>query len=201
MTQSDGEPAFSELLERLWQSKRHPTGRVFTYTEVSQGILDSTGFSITASGLQQLRTGGTGDPRWGTVKGLASFFGVETDYFLGIDELGVDESGVDEPGTDESGVDESGVDESGTDESGVDESGVDESGVDEPGDDVDQDGELTTAEERVLAAMRDRGVLRVALRASGLDEPSLRMVEVVLDQTRRLQGLPEADLSDLLDDE
>ncbi|MEV5605523.1 hypothetical protein AB0L33_29195 [Streptomyces sp. NPDC052299] len=181
MTQSDGEPAFSELLERLWQSKRHPTGRVFTYPEVSQGILDCTGFKITTSGLQQLRTGVNLNPKWYTVKGLAIFFGVETDYFLGVDE-----PGDDEPGDDESGVDEPGVDESGTDE---------------PGDDVDQDGELTGAEERVLAAMRDRGVLRVALRASGLDEPSLRMVEVVLDQTRRLQGLPEADLSDLLDDE
>ncbi|MYS36783.1 hypothetical protein K388_02793 [Streptomyces sp. KhCrAH-43] len=156
MTQSDGEPAFSELLERLWQSKRHPTGRVYTYPEVSQGILDRTGFKITTSGLQQLRTGVNLNPKWYTVKGLAIFFEVDTDYFLGADE---------------------------------------------PAGDADEGSELQGAEERVRAAMRDRGVLRVALRANGLDEASLRMVEVVLDQTRRLQGLPEADLSDLLDDE
>ncbi|MGC4950082.1 hypothetical protein ACLQ2N_28265 [Streptomyces sp. DT224] len=166
MTQSDGEPAFSELLERLWQSKRHPTGRTYTYPEVSQGILDRTGFKITTSGLQQLRTGVNLNPKWGTVKGLATFFGVKPNYFLGGDEPGGDEPGADEPAGD-----------------------------------ADQGSELQGAEERVLAAMRDRGVLRVALRANGLEESSLRMVEVVLDQTRRLQGLPEADLSDLLDDE
>ncbi|MGZ2361661.1 hypothetical protein LRE75_34125 [Streptomyces sp. 372A] len=156
MTQSDGEPAFSDLLERLWQTKRHPAGRTYTYVEVSQGILDLTGFKITPSGLQQLRTGVNGNPKWDTVKGLAAFFKVDPNYFLGADE---------------------------------------------PGADTDQGSELQGAEERVLAAMRDRGVLRVALRADGLDESSLQMVEVVLDQTRRLQGLPEADLSDLLDDE
>ncbi|MFK0099012.1 hypothetical protein [Streptomyces sp. NPDC091040] len=161
MTQSDGEPTFSELLERLWQRKRHPTGRAYRYAEVSQGILDLTGIKITASGLQQLRTGVNGNPKWDTVKGLAAFFKVDPNYFLGADEPGADE----------------------------------------PGADADQGSELQVAEERVLAAMRDRGVLRVALRADGLDESSLRMVEVVLDQTRRLQGLPDADLSDLLDDE
>ncbi|OKJ72283.1 hypothetical protein [Streptomyces sp. CB02460] len=166
MTQSNGEPAFSELLDRLWQSKKHPTGRAYTYAEVSQGILDRTGFKITTSGLQQLRTGVNGNPKWGTVKGLATFFGVDPNYFLGADQPGAGEPAGDEPGGD-----------------------------------VDQGSELQAAEERVLAAMRDRGVLRVALRADGLDESSLRMVEAVLDQTRRLQGLPEADLSDLLDDE
>ncbi|MGQ4484355.1 hypothetical protein ACN6LM_002685 [Streptomyces sp. SAS_281] len=166
MTQSNGELAFSELLERLWQTERHPAGRMYTYLEVSQGILDRTGIKITPSGLQQLRTGVNQNPKWATVKGLAAFFKVEPNYFLGADEPGADEPGADEPGAD-----------------------------------VDQGSELQGAEERVLAAMRDRGVLRVALRADGLDESSLRMVEVVLDQTRRLQGLPEADLSDLLDDE
>lgn len=157
MTQSDGEPAFSDLLERLWQRKRHPAGRVYTHAEVSQGILDRTGFKISASGLQQLRKGVNTNPKWETVKGLAAFFEVDPAYFLGAEEP--------------------------------------------VGGAADKGSEPQGAEERVLAAMRDRGVLRVALRADGLDESSLRMVEVVLDQTRRLQGLPEADLSDLLDDE
>ncbi|MEU2021804.1 hypothetical protein ABZ565_06515 [Streptomyces sp. NPDC016469] len=49
--------------------------------------------------------------------------------------------------------------------------------------------------------MRDQNVLRVALRADGLSTSSLNMVSTVIEQARRLEGMPEMDNSDLLDDE
>jgi hypothetical protein len=50
--------------------------------------------------------------------------------------------------------------------------------------------EKTRAEIRVVAAMRDHEVRRVALRASGLSTSSLDMLSTVIEQARRLEGLP-----------
>ncbi|SCD43401.1 hypothetical protein GA0115239_101751 [Streptomyces sp. BpilaLS-43] len=50
--------------------------------------------------------------------------------------------------------------------------------------------------------MLDHDVRRVALRANGLSASSLSMLNTVIDQARRLEGMPdEADESGLLDDE
>lgn len=42
-----------------------------------------------------------------------------------------------------------------------------------------------------LAAMRDAGVRSVALRAQGLSEASLAAVRAVIENARRLEGLPD----------
>ncbi|MFD9503457.1 Secondary metabolite protein [Streptomyces sp. NPDC060035] len=55
------------------------------------------------------------------------------------------------------------------------------------------------AEIQVVAAMRDHDVRRVALRANGLSTASLNMLNTVIDQARRLEGM--TDDSALLDDE
>ncbi len=42
---------------------------------------------------------------------------------------------------------------------------------------------------------------RIALRANGLSAASLDMLTSVINQARRLEGMPESEESDLLDDE
>ncbi|MGW3557693.1 Secondary metabolite protein [Streptomyces sp. NPDC000963] len=142
------EKSFAELLDQLFRTVR-PKGRdSYTYMEVSKGIRDTSGVAISASAIQQLRTGTNKNPKMETIRALAGFFGVEPSYFFDEGEA-----------------------------------------------------ERQQAEIRVLAAMRDRGVRRIALRANGLSVGSLDMLASVIDQARRLEGMPESEESDLLDDE
>ncbi|WP_447035782.1 Secondary metabolite protein [Streptomyces sp. DSM 118878] len=142
------ERTFAELLDYLFREV-HPKGRgPFTYVEVSQGIRSTSGVAISASAIQQLRTGTNTNPKMQTIRALAGFFGVSPGYFF--DE---------------------------------------------------KEAERQRAEIQVVAAMRDQDVRRVALRASGLSASSLNMVNTVIDQARRLEGMPDAGDSDLLDDD
>ena len=61
---------------------------------------------------------------------------------------------------------------------------------------IDYFSDETTTEEtsrqlEVLAALRDDGVRSVALRAAGLSESSLAAVRAVIENARRLEGLPD----------
>lgn len=47
------------------------------------------------------------------------------------------------------------------------------------------------AELQVIAAMRDAGVRRIALRASGLSEGALTAIAGLVDNARSLEGLPD----------
>ncbi len=142
------EKSFAELLDHLFRTV-HPTGRgSYTYAEVSQGIRDASGVTISASAIQQLRTGVNKNPKMQTIRALAGFFGVEPSYFFDEGEA-----------------------------------------------------ERQRAEIQVVAAMRDQGVRRIALRANGLSPESLDMLTTVINQARRLEGVPETENSDLLDDE
>lgn len=147
MTESR-ERTFSELLDYLFREV-HPKGRgSYTYAEVSQGIRDTSGVTISASAIQQLRTGTNSNPKMQTIRALVSFFGVNPGYFFDEEEA-----------------------------------------------------ERQRAEIQLVAAMRDQEVRRVALRANGLSASSLSMVNTVIDQARRLEGMPdEAEASGLLDD-
>jgi transcriptional regulator with XRE-family HTH domain len=143
------ERTFAELLDYLFKEV-HPKGRgPYTYAEVSQGIRDTSGVAISASAIQQLRTGTNSNPKMQTIRALAGFFGVNPGYFFDEEEA-----------------------------------------------------ERQRAEIQLVAAMRDQEVRRVALRANGLSTSSLHMLNTVIDQARRLEGMPEAsDESRLLDDE
>ncbi|MFJ6574152.1 Secondary metabolite protein [Streptomyces sp. NPDC091292] len=143
------ERTFAELLDYLFREV-HPEGRgAYTYAEVSQGIRDTSGVAISASAIQQLRTGTNTNPKMQTIRALAGFFGVTPGYFF--DEV---------------------------------------------------EAERQSAEIQVVAAMRDQRVRRVALRANGLSTSSLHMLNTVIDQARRLEGMPdEPGDSGLLDDE
>jgi len=143
------ERTFAELLDYLF-GEVHPKDRgPYTYAEVAQGIRDTSGAAISASAIQQLRTGTNTNPKMQTIRALAGFFGVPPGYFFDEDVA-----------------------------------------------------ERTRAEIQVVAAMRDQGVRRVALRANGLSTSSLQMLNAVIDQARRLEGLPgDSDDSGLLDDD
>ncbi|KPI14585.1 hypothetical protein OK006_3281 [Actinobacteria bacterium OK006] len=143
------ERTFAELLDYLFKEV-HPKSRgPYTYAEVSQGIRDTSGVAISASAIQQLRTGTNSNPKMQTIRALAGFFGVTPGYFFDEEEA-----------------------------------------------------ERQRAEIQLVAAMRDQEVRRVALRANGLSTSSLHMLNTVIDQARRLEGMPDdADTSGLLDDE
>lgn len=142
------EKSFAELLDHLFKTV-HPQGRgPYTYAEASKGIRDASGVTISASAIQQLRTGTNKNPKMETIRALAGFFGVQPSYFFDKGEA-----------------------------------------------------ERQHAEIQLLAAMRDHDVRRIALRANGLSAGSLTMLASVIDQARRLEGMPEPENSDLLDDE
>jgi transcriptional regulator with XRE-family HTH domain len=49
------------------------------------------------------------------------------------------------------------------------------------------------AQLEMLAAFRDGGVRSVALRAVGLSAPSLQAIQAMIDQARRIEGLPSVE--------
>ncbi|EKX65417.1 XRE family transcriptional regulator [Streptomyces ipomoeae] len=57
----------------------------------------------------------------------------------------------------------------------------------------------TDAEKRLVAAMRSRGVRRIALRANGLSPESLKMLEAVISTARVADGLSPETVEDDLD--
>ncbi|MDJ0460194.1 helix-turn-helix domain-containing protein [Streptomyces sp. H27-C3] len=131
---------FAQLLDHLFREVHPPARGPYTYTEVAEGIQEASGGEgkgLTASAIQQLRTGAKKNPTRHTIKALAGFFGVPAGYFF--DE---------------------------------------------------ETAERARAEIAVLAAMRDQGVRTVALRANGLSTESLQMLSAVIEQARRLEGLP-----------
>ncbi|WP_319020125.1 helix-turn-helix domain-containing protein [Streptomyces sp. C8S0] len=74
--------SFAELLDHLFRTV-HPKGRgSYTYEQVSQGIRETSGLKISASAIQQLRTGVNKNPKRDTIRALAGFFGVEPSYFF-----------------------------------------------------------------------------------------------------------------------
>ncbi|MFD6153590.1 Secondary metabolite protein [Streptomyces sp. NPDC060243] len=148
MTETNAARSFAELLDYLFREV-HPKGRgPYTYAEVSQRIRESSDIAVSASAIQQLRTGINTNPKMQTIRSLASFFGVSPAYFFDEEEA-----------------------------------------------------ERQRAEIQVLAAMRDRDVRNVALRANGLSASSLQMLATVIDQARKLEGMPEdVENPGLLDD-
>ncbi|MGP4001364.1 Secondary metabolite protein [Streptomyces sp. 8N706] len=63
----------------------------------------------------------------------------------------------------------------------------------------EDEAEEAKAKIAVLAAMRDKNVKKVALRARGLSTDSLEMVSTVIEQARRLEGLTGDEADDDLD--
>ncbi|MET8626592.1 helix-turn-helix domain-containing protein [Kitasatospora sp. NPDC004669] len=73
---------FADRLDKLFREV-HPKGRgAYTYAEVANAIKEAGEGAITASGIQQLRTGARSNPKMATIKALADFFGVPAGYFF-----------------------------------------------------------------------------------------------------------------------
>lgn len=82
MTEKRERRSVADLLDHLF-CEVHPAGRgPYTYAEVAQGVRETTGSSLTASAIQQLRTGKNDNPKMATVRALAAFFGVPPSYFF-----------------------------------------------------------------------------------------------------------------------
>lgn len=141
---TDGQKrSFAQRLDHLFKEVHPPSRGPYTYGEVAQAIQEASGSDgkgVSASAIQQLRTGLKKNPTMYTINALAGFFGVAAAYFFD-----------------------------------------------------DEAAEHTDAEIAVLAAMRDQDVRGVALRANGLSTESLIMVKTVIEQARRLEGLPEGE--------
>lgn len=84
MTEEQGR-TFAELLDHLF-TEVHPPGRgPYTYGEVASAIQKASGDEskgVSASAIQQLRTGQKKNPTRYTIKALAEFFGVPAGYFF-----------------------------------------------------------------------------------------------------------------------
>lgn len=81
MTERAGR-TFAERLDHLF-NEVHPDNRgPYTYAEVADAIKEAGEGAITASGIQQLRTGKRSNPKMETIKALAAFFGVPAGYFF-----------------------------------------------------------------------------------------------------------------------
>ena len=74
--------SFSARLDHLFRTV-HPAGRgEYSYREVARAIEDDHGTSISASYLNQLRTGVKDNPTKRHIEALAAFFGVPPSYFF-----------------------------------------------------------------------------------------------------------------------
>lgn len=80
------ERTFAELLDYLFREVRPKGHGPYTYAEVSKGIRDTSGVAISASAIQQLRTGTNTNPKMQTIRALAAFFGVSPGYFFDEEE-------------------------------------------------------------------------------------------------------------------
>lgn len=79
-------PTLAEKLDRLFQTKRSPTGGEYTYAEVATGITTRGIATISAAYLCDLRNGAKENPRIKHLEALADFFAVPVTYFLDGDE-------------------------------------------------------------------------------------------------------------------
>ena len=78
--QSEEAKRFAELINRLFDTHRHPSGREFRISEVST----MTNGQLTVGWLSLSRKGGIARPGADKIALLAGFFGVDTAYFTGV---------------------------------------------------------------------------------------------------------------------
>ncbi|MFR9806467.1 helix-turn-helix domain-containing protein [Pseudonocardia sp. RS010] len=78
----DGRPTLKDRLDHLIRNV-HPEGRgPYTLDEISQGIKESTGVTISVAYLSQLANGRRDNPTMAHLHGIATFFGVPVGYFF-----------------------------------------------------------------------------------------------------------------------
>ena len=78
-TQRSEAQRLAALVNRLFETHRHPSGREYKLSEVAAATDDA----LTTSWLSLLRKGVTARPGADKIQRLADFFGVEPSYFTG----------------------------------------------------------------------------------------------------------------------
>ncbi len=73
---------FARQLDALFRTKRHPSGREYTYTEVSRLLEARFGETLNPSYLGKLRTGAATNPTRDALGLLCRFFDVPVIYFF-----------------------------------------------------------------------------------------------------------------------
>jgi transcriptional regulator with XRE-family HTH domain len=91
-TQRSEAKRLAALVNDLFETHRHPSGREYKLSEVSA----ATGDQLTTSWLSLLRKGAIVRPGADKVQLLAQFFGVDASYFTGKQAPQQDEAGTDE---------------------------------------------------------------------------------------------------------
>ena len=71
----------AERLQYLFENKRKPDGKKYSYREAIRAIEASGGASISVGYLSQLVNGVRTNPMMDAIQGLAKFFGVPLSYF------------------------------------------------------------------------------------------------------------------------
>lgn len=71
----------AERLQYLFENKRKPDGKKYSYREAIRAIEDAGGASISVGYLSQLVNGVRTNPMMDAIQGLAKFFGVPLSYF------------------------------------------------------------------------------------------------------------------------
>jgi transcriptional regulator with XRE-family HTH domain len=71
----------AERLQYLFENKRRPDGKKYSYREAIRAIEESGGASISVGYLSQLVNGVRTNPMMDAIQGLAKFFGVPLSYF------------------------------------------------------------------------------------------------------------------------
>jgi transcriptional regulator with XRE-family HTH domain len=78
-TQRSEAKRLAALVNQLFETHRHPSGREYKLSEVATATNDE----LTTSWLSLLRKGATARPGADKIQRLADFFGVEASYFTG----------------------------------------------------------------------------------------------------------------------
>ena len=71
----------AERLQYLFENKRKPDGKKYSYREAIRAIEEAGGASISVGYLSQLVNGVRTNPMMDAIQGLAKFFGVPLSYF------------------------------------------------------------------------------------------------------------------------
>lgn len=75
---ADQLPTLAQLVEHLFEVRRHPTGRKYSLREVAA----ATGGDVGYQAIYRLRAGLSDNPTWTTILALCVFFEVSPTYFF-----------------------------------------------------------------------------------------------------------------------
>lgn len=76
------ERSIPEIVDELFTTRRHPSGREYGYTEIANDLRDRFGINIDPGVLRRVRIGETPNPTASTIRAFILFFGVPASVFF-----------------------------------------------------------------------------------------------------------------------